>query len=96
MATVTISLSEQADRLLRDLIHQTGQSAEQVLGNALDTYHRQVFFDRVNSAYAQVRGDKAAWSELISERESMDASELDGLEPGESWGDDRLPEHGKS
>lgn len=66
--------------MLRDLVYDTGEPTQTVLVNAIDAYRRQVFFDRVDAAYAVLQADPVAWQEELDERAEWDATLLDGLE----------------
>ncbi len=88
MSAPTIEMNETSHRMLQELVARTGQSAPEVLGNALNAYHRQVFFDRMNAGYAELRADAAEWSAHMAERNLFDASLPDGLEPNEQWTED--------
>src|SRR5262249_53452675 len=97
MSTPTIPVSEATYRNLQQLAEQTGQSITTVLDQA-DAYRRKVFFEQLNSAYAALKADPAVWAEIEEERRSMAGSLMDGLDPGESWGDNGavLPHEGES
>lgn len=85
MSTPTIPISESSHRMLRELAEQTGQSAAEILDQALDTYRRKVFFEQLNAGYAELRADPQAWAEELAERQLWDATLMDGLDPDERW-----------
>jgi hypothetical protein len=88
MSAPTVRISEASHRILKELAEQTGQTMMDVLDKALDAYRRQLFFEKLNAAYAALRADPAAWAEVEEERRSMDGCLMDGLDPNESWGED--------
>lgn len=88
MSTPTIPISETAQRILRELAEQTGQSMTDVLDKALDAYRRKLFFEQLNAGYAALRADPQAWAEELEERKLWDATLMDGLDPNERWTDD--------
>ena len=71
-----------------DRAERTGQSTMDVLDKALDTYRRKIFFDQLDSSYAQLRADPDAWAEHLAERKSWDAALMDGLDRDEQWTED--------
>lgn len=50
----------------------------------MEEYRRRRFLEEVNAAYAALREDPEAWSEIEEERSAWDATLGDGL-PDESW-----------
>jgi predicted transcriptional regulator len=88
MSTLTIPLSDTSQRMLKELSEQTGQTTEQVVDRALETYHRQVFFDRLNAGYAALRADPQDAAELGAEQRVWDGTLMDGLDPDERWSED--------
>ena len=93
MAAPTIPVTETSYRILQDLADRTGQTITDVLDKAVDAYHRKLFFDQLNSAYAALRADPVAWAAVEEERRSMDGCLMDGLDPEECWDEngDLLP-----
>jgi predicted transcriptional regulator len=88
MSIPAVQLSEAAQRMLRELAEQTGQTVSEILDKALDAYRRKLFFDELNAGYAALRADPVAWAELEEERKLWDATLMDGLDPDERWTDD--------
>jgi predicted transcriptional regulator len=98
MSAPTVPISEGSRRILQELAERTGRTMSEVLDEALDAYRRQVFLDRVNAGYAELRADPAAWAEHTAERREWDATLTDGLDPDERWTDDGrclIPEGGQ-
>jgi hypothetical protein len=93
MSAPAEGVSEKTWQTLRALSEQTGKSVQQILDQAVKNFRRQCFLEAVNTAYAALRADPAAWADVEAERQSMAASLMDGLDSAESWGDegDLLP-----
>jgi predicted transcriptional regulator len=85
MATSTVEISEDSRELLRVLAAKTGQTAVEVLDQALAAYRRQVFMADMNRGYAELRADPHAWAEHETERQQLDAANADGLDGAECW-----------
>lgn len=85
MSTITVPLSETARQILNELTERTGQTVADVLDKALYAYRRRVFYEQLNSGYAELRSDPAATSEHLAERQLWDATLMDGLSPDEQW-----------
>jgi hypothetical protein len=64
----------------------------EVLEKALQVYRREMFFKQMNAGYAELRADPEAWAEHQAERKLWDATLPDGLDPGEHWTNDGLPQ----
>lgn len=88
MSEFTVPVSEASQRILRELVEQTGQTMSEVLDKAIDAYQRKLFFDQVNAGYAALRADPEAWAEELAERKLWEATLMDGLDPNERWTDD--------
>jgi hypothetical protein len=96
MSAPTVPITETSHQLLKELAEHTGQTMMDVLDKALDAYRRKVFFDQVNSGYAELRADPQAWAEHLAEREQWDATLKDGLDPDENWTEEtRGPRQGR-
>jgi hypothetical protein len=50
----------------------------QLLDEAAEALERRLFFDRMDTRYAELRSDAAAWTEIGSERVSEDGALGDG------------------
>ena len=99
MSTPTVRISDASHQILQELADRTGQSMMDVLDKALDAYRRKLFFDQMNTGYAELRADPEAWAEHLAERKLWDATLMDGLDPGERWTEDGrclTPEEGTS
>jgi hypothetical protein len=88
MSETNLSISETAQRQLRELAEWAGVSVAEALERALrDQYDRQ-FWVAVNAGYAALRADPEAWAEVEAERRLWDATLMDGLDSSERWTDD--------
>jgi hypothetical protein len=88
VSTATVRITAAAHRLLQELAKQSGETMMDVLDKALDAYRRQVFFEKMNAGYTELRANPKAWAEMERDRTQMDATLMDGLDPDEKWGED--------
>jgi hypothetical protein len=88
MSTPTVCISEAAQRILQELVEQTGLTMREVLDKALDAYRRQLFFEGLKADYAALRADPQAWAEELAERKLWEGTLLDGLDRDERWTED--------
>lgn len=85
--SVTVRISAQSHRCLRELAAQSGEPIKTVLEKALEQYRRQKFFEECNAAYAALQNDPEA---LAAEKEELalwEVTLMDGLDPNEVWTD---------
>lgn len=78
MAQTRISDADHA-RLQR-IAEETGQSQQDILHRALETYERDLLLDSINAGFAEMRADPDAWAEELAERTAWDTATapLDG------------------
>jgi hypothetical protein len=88
MSAPTVRITEASHQLLKKLADETGQTMMEVLNKALDAYRRKLFFEQMNTGYAELQADPEAWAEHLAERRLWDATLMDGLDPHERWTDD--------
>ncbi len=84
----TISISDASHQLLKEMAEKTAQSMEDIVDRALDAYRRKIFFDQLDSGYAELRADPEAWRDHLAERKTWEATLMDGLDPSERWTED--------
>jgi predicted DNA-binding protein len=84
--TTTVRVSVATHAALRQLADELGRPISQVVAEAVDHYRRNVFFDAFDAAVARLRGDPAAWAEELADRNALEGTLEDGLEP-EEWTD---------
>ena len=68
----TITISEAAHQLLRELADLEKTSTEEVLDRALENYRRELFWKQTNEAFAALKADPEAWAEELAERALWD------------------------
>ena len=77
----------ETESILRELVDATGKTPNEVVSCALDAYKRQLFFEKLNAGYAELRADPVAWAEFQGEFNELDSVLIDRL-PNEVWTDD--------
>jgi hypothetical protein len=77
--STTIRISSAAHEALRQVSMATGQTMQAALDEAVELLRRQRFLAEVNSGYARLRQDEAAWAEEQAERELWEGTLADGL-----------------
>ncbi len=75
----TVRIDEASHQLLRSLAKEEKRPMLAILAQAIEDYRRKRFLESVNDAYASIRSDDRAWSELAAERGEWDGALLDGL-----------------
>lgn len=75
----TIRISDAARDALRGLARAEGKSMLALVDEAVEALRRQRFLEQVNAAYAVLREDRAAWSDIERERGAWDTALTDGL-----------------
>lgn len=76
----TTRISERARAILKEIAHLTRRSQKDVLEEALESYRRDLFLERVNEAFAALRYDAEAWKEEEAERRDWDVTLPDGAD----------------
>ena len=85
MVQATVRVTDETREILREIAKSEGVSMQAVLEHAVEEYRRQRFLERVNTSYASLRKDRAAWSENLAESADWDATLNDGLPEDEQW-----------
>ena len=75
----TVRISDSARGTLRALARAEGKSMLALLDEAVEVLRRQRFLEQVNAAYAALRDDPDAWSQVEAERGEWDGTLSDGL-----------------
>jgi hypothetical protein len=88
MAETSVPLSETSFARLNELARWAGVSVNDALDQAIKDQYDRKFWDAVNTGYAALRADPAAWADVEAERKVWDATLLDGLDPSERWTED--------
>ena len=84
MTTPTVRISNASRNILRELAAKEGASMQAIIDKAVESYRRQLFLEEVNKAYAALRQDTKAWSQIEKERAAWDTTLEDGLESAEA------------
>ena len=79
MASSTVRIDSSTHKVLQSLSAQTGRKMQEIVGEAIELYRRQLFLEKVNAAFAALKTDQQAWEEEQEERAAWDAALLDGL-----------------
>jgi predicted transcriptional regulator len=79
MQSTTIRVHPETHKTLARLARENHSSMQTVLNEALETYRREVFLQRTNQAYADLRNDSAAWARYQKELGAWDGTSGDGL-----------------
>ena len=87
-----VRVSDQTREALREIAQSEQESMQSVLEKAVEQYRRKRLFDELDAAYAKLQEDPEAWRALQDERRVWDSTLGDGLDWGESWGEDGAPE----
>ncbi len=70
-----------ADKAVLDqLSAKTGESTPKLLHRAVSQLKKEIFFERMNSAYADMKNDRKAWKVEEEDRALFDQMIADGLE----------------
>jgi len=79
MQSTTIRVNLATHKVLARLADETHFSIQTVLNNAVEAYRREVFLERTNQAYAELKKDPKAWAECQEELEVWNSTTKDGL-----------------
>jgi predicted transcriptional regulator len=92
MGSAMVRISDHTRKALREMAHAEQESMQSVLEKAVEQYRRRRLFEELDAAYAKLQEDQEAWRSIEDERKAWDATIGDGLNRGESWGEDGAPE----
>ena len=79
MQSTTVRVNLTTHKVLTSLARETHFSIQTVLNNAVEAYRREIFLDRTNHAYAELKKDPKAWAECQEELEVWNSTTKDGL-----------------
>jgi hypothetical protein len=85
MSGPIVCISEASHQMRKELSEWTDQTTMELLAQALEDYHRKLFFEKMNDRYAELHGDSEAWAEHLAERKQLETTMMDGLTPDENW-----------
>ena len=91
MASAMVRISDHTREALREIAYAEEASMQSVLEKAVEQYRRRRLFEQLDASYAKLQEDPEAWQSLQDERRVWDATLGDGLDQGDSWGEDGAP-----
>ena len=91
MSQTTVRISEATHHLLKELSEAKDEPMQAILEVAVEEYRRRHFLESVNDAYAALRRDDHAWTEMRAEQAQWDKTLGDGLPQDEAWTEDGRP-----
>jgi hypothetical protein len=74
--------------MLEELARWSGETPAAALERAVKERYDRAFWEAVNTGYAALQADGAAWAEEQAERKLWESTLADGLDPAERWGED--------
>lgn len=77
---VTLRVSEEAHRTLKEIAGDRGVPMTELLDELLREVRKKQIIREINEDYARLRQDPKAWAQLLEERREWDCTLLDGLE----------------
>ncbi len=80
MSSTTIRVTQETQKIVRDLSETYGISMQEVVARAIEKYRREKILAEANAGYAALRADPEAWREWREELAEWDVTLLDGLE----------------
>jgi predicted transcriptional regulator len=76
----TVRIKPETHAKLRELAGRTGETLPELLEKAVEAFRRKQFLVECNRAYQALKSDPKAWAEELKERETWEATLLDGLQ----------------
>jgi len=83
-----VRIGKEHHQTLRQLAKKMGVSMQTVVEKAIDELKREQFFEEFNAAYGTLKNDPEQWQKDIIERESLEGTLPDDLNPNEIWSQD--------
>lgn len=80
MASTQVRISDNTREVLRSLASQEGESMQEIVEKAVESYRRKTFLDGLSDDFRVLRDDPDAWQEEQDERALWDNTLPDGLE----------------
>lgn len=80
MSSVNVRISSSSYQTLKTLSQNNGQSMQSVIDQAIEDLRRRKVLEDTNLAFFELKADKKAWREEISERELWANTLSDGIE----------------
>lgn len=79
MPNPAVRVSQQSYVALKQLALSSGESMQNILDLAIESYRRERFLEAANASYAALAEDPKAWADWQVELGGLDATLLDGL-----------------
>jgi predicted transcriptional regulator len=79
MASLTVRISRETHKSLKELSDLTGESMPSVLDKAVEAYRRRQFLQGLAADFARLRKDPKGWQQELDERADWDRTSADGL-----------------
>lgn len=79
MRSATVRIDSVSHIMLRRIAEQSKESMQSALAKAVELYRRQIFLQKSNAAFADIRKNPKAWQEELKERENWDLTLLDDV-----------------
>lgn len=89
MASTSVRISKQTHDALKDLAAREHRSLGDVLDEAIAQYRERQFWQDTREAYTRLREDPDAWQAYKDELAEWDATLMDGLDPTETFDEER-------
>ena len=80
MQSVNVRISSSSYQILKSLSKGEGQSMQSVIDQAIEDLRRRKLLEATNRAFSELKADKKAWQEEVSEREIWENTLADGVE----------------
>lgn len=79
ITSTTVRISLEAKGALQKLSAHTGKKMQEILGEAVESYRRQLFLEKANVAFAALQADSEAWVDEEKERAAWEVTLTDGV-----------------
>ncbi len=80
MRSAMVRVTQDTHTLLRAISERTGATMQSVLEEVVRERHKALFWEETSAAFASLKADKEAWSDMVAEREAWDQTLADGME----------------
>jgi molybdopterin synthase catalytic subunit len=77
--TIQTKISEKSKRIIREIVHETGESQISVIEYAVLAYHRKWCMRQLNKSYTKLKKNKRAWKQELKDRSILEKTSEDGL-----------------
>jgi len=80
MASTQVRISDNTREVLRSLASQAGESMQEIVEKAVESYRRKSFLEGLSNDFRALQDDPQAWQDEKEERALWDNTLQDGLE----------------